>query len=96
MILSEISMPFGQEPLYRPEGAKGLSLGFYPGNTSTRCPALPVRRSSGMRDEGGKGRKVFGWTFRSSSPFTFATPIYCPFSTSNPLRGVQFGLGASN
>jgi hypothetical protein len=30
-----------------------------PGNTPTPRPALPVRRSSGMRDEGGKGRKIF-------------------------------------
>ncbi len=55
-------------PLFGPNGPSlALSRRDYrtqpgvltPGNTPTPGPALPVRRSSGMRDEGGKGRKIF-------------------------------------
>jgi len=55
-------------------------------------PPLPVRRSSGMRDEGGKGPKMCGRTFRLWSRFAFAKSIYHPFSISAPLRGCSSDL----
>jgi hypothetical protein len=67
-----------------------------PGNTPTSRPALPVRRSSGMRDEGGKGRKIFlidGSLGKALG--TAATPVLPPLQHPQPRgRGVQFGLGA--
>jgi hypothetical protein len=54
--------------LFGPKGASlALSRRDYrtqpgvltPGNPPTSRPALPVRRSFGMRDEGGKGRRIF-------------------------------------
>jgi hypothetical protein len=67
-----------------------------PGNTPTSRPALPVRRSSGMRDEGGKGRKIFlidGSLGKALG--TAATPVLPPPQHPQPRgRGVQFGLGA--
>ena len=37
-----------------PKGQKNLAQGFNPGYFSKKCQALPVRRSSGPWDEGGK------------------------------------------
>ena len=41
-----------------PKGLQDSARGFNPGNTSKKCPALPVAVVPGMWDEGGKGRKI--------------------------------------
>ena len=67
-----------------------------PGNTPTSRPALPVRRSSGMRDEGGKGRKIFlidGSLGKALG--TAATPVLPPLQHPQPATRVQFGPRAT-